>query len=792
MSARPFTLAALLLAACAAEEISAPVTILVRPAAGAAVTEVVVQVQSDASGESHSVRRQTALADLAFRFAPAPGRLTVSASTKDGPRTTSVGEASTDFTGAPLVITLDLLLCGGPCPTGGVGVCVRTGVRFCAVDGGATWQCTGQPGPPAFSQDQCHGQDDDCDGRTDVLCLATIAGGAGGPGFQDGLGSAARFNTPTGVVVGAGGALFVADMGNRLVRRVDVATGRVTTFAGRYAPFDPVGETDGASDVAILSPPGCIAYEPTSTDLIICGDATVRRIRSDGSVQTLAGQRAVYEVKDAANGANARFAGLPGLATSPFGIFVFSDARLRRIESLAPHGAITLAGNGDSGTEDGATDVARLDDFGTTVFDPINGRLYLAEASSGRLRYHQPASGVTTVRTQLPSMRGIVRGPAGFYLLFENQVGQIDQGGGSLSLLAGGGIPGLADGVGQDARFRFGESGNHAGALAYAQGKIYIADTQNHRIRVLDTGSNLVTTLAGGPPRAWQDGDGATALFSMPSGLAWRGATLLVADRGNNRIRSIDPAGMVRTVAGNGQPNDADGLAPSAAIRAPFRMATVGNATYIVNFRSSPEVRHLAENGRLSTASTSAIPADCIAAIGEDLYFCDYPGNRVWRARAGLPLGPVTLFAGAGDGESDRDGASDTAALPAPAAIAEGPDGIYVGEYAGGIRKIAAGVVSTWFRYDYDTLYAIVAMAFDAQGRLWVADQDGRRISRIDGPDAPPQRFLGTRDSQGCADGPLGATALGAAQELSIGPDGALWIADSHCNRIRRFTVPTE
>lgn len=104
-------------------------------------------------------------------------------------------------------------------------------------------------------------------------------------------------------------------------------------------------------------------------------------------------------------------------------------------------------------------------------------------------------------------------------------------------------------------------------ALDEAGGKLYIADTENHVVRVLDLNTGIIDLLAGTPQQTGDvDGPGASAMFSWPNDLALDGNTLFVADANNHKIRTIDvTTGEVATFAGTGVascPYDGDVAVP--------------------------------------------------------------------------------------------------------------------------------------------------------------------------------------------------------------------------------------
>jgi len=123
---------------------------------------------------------------------------------------------------------------------------------------------------------------------------------------------------------------------------------------------------------------------------------------------------------------------------------------------------------------------------------------------------------------------------------------------GEITTIAGiEGSSGFTDGDAATARF------NALIGIAIAKdGKIFVADTYNDRIRVIENGQ--VSTIAGSSP-GYVDGVGANAKFHTPCGIAIWHDKLLVADSGNRRIRVIEPDGRVWTLAGNGEINLKDG-----------------------------------------------------------------------------------------------------------------------------------------------------------------------------------------------------------------------------------------
>nr|HQU93103.1 hypothetical protein [Pyrinomonadaceae bacterium] len=157
--------------------------------------------------------------------------------------------------------------------------------------------------------------------------------------------------------------------------------------------------------------------------------------------------------------------------------------------------------------------------------------------------------------------------------------------------------PGYRDGNLSEALFR-----GPTGIAVASSGKIFVADTYNDRIRVIENG--VVSTLAGSG-RGFADGT--AAQFDTPLGLAMWGERLLVADAGNRRIRVVEPDGRVWTLAGNSGGDLVDGFPLQASFARPTAIAVApdgaiyvadGNAIRVIGRRSFPYVETISSDRR--------------------------------------------------------------------------------------------------------------------------------------------------------------------------------------------------
>jgi len=171
---------------------------------------------------------------------------------------------------------------------------------------------------------------------------------------------------------------------------------------------------------------------------------------------------------------------------------------------------------------------------------------------------------------------------------------------GEVTVLAGViGKQGFADGDAASALF------NAPIAVAVSSdGKIFVADTYNDRIRLIENGK--VTTIAGNG-KGYADGVGDQAKFDTPTGITVWQDKLLLADVGNRRIRVVEPTGIVWTLAGNGEQNLKDGLMSSASFVQPTAITvskngqiyiTDGNAIRMISGEVLPTVQTISADER--------------------------------------------------------------------------------------------------------------------------------------------------------------------------------------------------
>jgi NHL repeat/Bacterial Ig domain len=275
---------------------------------------------------------------------------------------------------------------------------------------------------------------------------------------------------------------------------------------------------------------------------------------------------------------------------------------------------------------------------------------------------------------------------------FYNVVRRISSGG-VVSTFAGTGAMGANDGPVGTATFNDPE-----GLAVDSSGNVYVADSGNHKIRKIDTAGN-VTTFSGTGAVGSNDGAFNVARFEGPVGMAFDGNGNLIVTS-NNRIRRIDPAGTVVTIAGTGGYGFTDGFALGAKFSSPTGVAVDGAGNVIIADLSNNRIRKLTPEGMVSTLAGNGVqnPTDGPGATasfkfpygvavdgGGTVYVSDRGNNKI---RKVLPDGTVSSYAGSGAYGVD-DGPASTATFSGLRGITLRNGNLFVADSQGDrIRRI--------------------------------------------------------------------------------------------------------
>lgn len=208
-----------------------------------------------------------------------------------------------------------------------------------------------------------------------------FAGGYGSPGSVDGIGSAARFNTPSGITM-YGANLYVADTNNHTIRKVVIATGAVTTIAGTAGL---TGTTNAIGAAARFNSPQGITTDGTNLYVADTGNNLIRKVViADGTVSTVAG--GFLGLTYDGTGAGAKFTAPRGITTDGTNLYVAdTGAFIIRKIVIATGVVTTIAGSpGVAGNSNGTGSAARFSDPYSITTDGIS--LYVGDYTNGVIR----------------------------------------------------------------------------------------------------------------------------------------------------------------------------------------------------------------------------------------------------------------------------------------------------------------------------------------------------------------------------------------------------------------------
>jgi DNA-binding beta-propeller fold protein YncE len=637
--------------------------------------------------------------------------------------------------------------------------------------------------------------------------VLTIVAGNTATGWTDGVGPLARLNGPSGgEILPDGSAIYVADTFNALIRRVDTRTGEATTVAGRH---QVQAVMDGVGTAARLQSPRGTAMAPDGSALYFADGSTIRRLSIPAhEVTTLAGtpgmrgnvdgvgdvvrlgsllhdmvssaDGALLYIADRTNrtirtlnlstrevttyagtaymgvdihrdgrGVDARFGGIGGMARNGDALFVADTFNqvIRRVD-LTNADVTTIAGTpGEAATEDGDRTRARFERPQAVV---AAGAFLYTTSFDGLLRRITISSGdVLTVLGDADDTRALdgvgaaarlgiafappIVDPSGTSLWYQDRsassLRRIDLGTLEVRTLAGSVEPyGDVDGPLAASRFT-----SPTGLVCSNDGRSwYVVDQESHVVRQIDRNAGVVTTLAGLAGQAGsEDGPRALSRFGGPAALALDevNRALYVADAANSTVRRVDLAtGAVTTIAGRAEtPGTDDGIAGAARFASPIALAldTTARVLYVadqdVDAAFLPEstvalrridlstsnvttlARSIPSNtptdGPLAGATFGSAAALALDASRDLLYLAD--SRRALVRVVDLAAGTVTTLAGVAGMNGPADGTLAEARFNRPSGLVLAAEGrqLFIADRSNHTIRLIdldARTVSTW------------------------------------------------------------------------------------------------
>ena len=477
------------------------------------------------------------------------------------------------------------------------------------------------------------------DGAGNISIVAGMSG-VGDYTGDHGPATSAALNGPWGLVVAADGTIYIAEINNHCIRKVDPG-GTITTICGNGSPGPAV---DGPAGSAQLNSPERVALDNQNHLLIAdVGNSSLRQI--DLGTMTIT-QRVATDVVDVATDGNGN-------------VYFATD---EGIYSLAANNSTTLiAGDGSyaGNSVDGPATATGIEP--TSLCVTPAGTIYFTEETFGRLRTisggvittlaggtsgdNGPATSATVVR-----VIGLNADSAGNIFLPDfhgNRIRKIAPNG-IITTFAGTGVRGQAtDGT------ALGSQIGEPGDVAFdSHGNVFFSEVTYGDIRKVDTSGNISTfatgipdcynlaidsadnvyalsfqqcklykytpggsrTLIAGTTQGYfgDDGPATSAQFSLPLGLAVDTVgNIYIGDRGNFRVRKIDVGGTITTIAGTGiEGFSGDGLAAtSAKLDDPRSVAVDNQGNVYIGDAQNARIRKITQaTGKISTIVGTGVP----------------------------------------------------------------------------------------------------------------------------------------------------------------------------------------
>jgi sugar lactone lactonase YvrE len=589
--------------------------------------------------------------------------------------------------------------------------------------------------------------------------VQTVAGnGTCGYSGDGGAATSASLDFVQGIAIDSFGNLFIADLGNSVIRRVDT-TGTITTYAG--IPDQAGYSGDGAAATAsLLNSPEAVAVD-TLGDLFISdtNNNRIRRVDVNTKIITTVAGNGTQGYSGDGGLATAATLGVPdGLAVDNAGNIYIADtvnAVIREVFSPSnetkPNVITTIVGNNTFGFggDGGPALSAELTNPAGLFVDPTSGNLWIADYWNNRIRMYNATS------LQISTVFG--------------------------SGLVGDG------GVATSASFYFPRT-----PALDSEGNLYITDAENNRIREVNATTQIVSTVVGNgvpcarPTLPCGDGGPATsASIFMPRTITIEpSGNLLVADDGDFKIREVDgSSGIITTIVGSG--------------------AQCTTATLPCG-----------DGGPATSASVNDARGAVLDAAG-NLYFVDAQDNRV---REVDTTGTITTIAGGGPSGSaptgcangtytGDGGAAVDSTLDCPLGLdIDSLGNLYVADtYNNVIRKIdtgtpriittAAGTGTKGHTGDGGpatsaTLNMPDRVSVNGAGNFFISDSGNDVIRRVDGTSKIITAFVGNGTFGFEGDGgPALSAELARPVGVVVDSAGNMYVGDLYNNRLRKVLL---
>jgi uncharacterized protein (TIGR03437 family) len=537
--------------------------------------------------------------------------------------------------------------------------------------------------------------------------ISTVAGDGQKRFFGDqGPSVNASLYGPGGIFVDRGNNIYVADVNNYRIRKIDVR-GVITTFAGTGTPgFSGDGGPALAAKFGVM-----FGLAGDSKGNVLATDREnhrIRQINSQGIVTTIAGNDRFRFFPDGTIASNAFFYQPSGVSLDSGGNIYIADTSNNRIRLISNSGAAsTIAGNGSENyTGDGGPAIEASLASPVSVLPDNAGNLYVADSLNNCIRKISASGIITTiagngaagysgdgqsaVAASLNTPQQAVLDSAGNLYIsdYNNNVIRKVTADGRISTYGGKGVASFSgDGGPATAATLNGPTG-----LAVFGGKLYVADTFNSRIRAINLADATISTVAGGgtatpdvkPVAATQ------VLLKSPVGLtADNQGNLFFSDAVTNNVLKLFSTGTVAIVAGNGVPGFSGdgGIATLASMAVPYGLAIDSAGNLLIADTGNDRIRVVLATPPAVQASPASLTFSATSAGN----LSDYQTLSLNSTLSGLVYSAGFTARSGGDWLRIN---KPVGTLPASIQVSVDPTNLQPGDYQGTIQILASGALA--------------------------------------------------------------------------------------------------
>lgn len=613
--------------------------------------------------------------------------------------------------------------------------------------------------------------------------IISVVAGNGFYGYSGdgGQATSASLGYPASVALDKSGNLFIADTGNATVRKVNLASGVITTIAGN--PTATSSGDGGPATAAFLGIVGGLAFD-SQQNLYISDYATIRQVNaSTGIINTIAGSGTYGYSGDGGPAISAYFLDITGLSFDAAGNLFLADTGNSIIRKIAATNGVistssivsTVAGTiPQNGVRSGYTG-----DGGPATSATLSNPTSIALDSSGNLFISDTANSVIR---KVTTSNGVINTVAG-----NNTCASLGGDGGAAT----------------DMSICF-----PAGIAVDSGGNLFIADRFNRIREVLPVAA---------PPNA----QAAAPTFSLASGNYGGPQSVTISDTTPGASIYVTVDGTMPTTGsafGYSLPINVTGaLTIKAIATAPgYLTSPTATATYTVT-TFSPVITTVAGSGVQGFYGAGGPALDAIfssprgVALDKNgnLYLSDSTNAVVWRISA--TTGTASIFAGTGiPGYLGDGGPAASAMLDYPEGLAfDGAGNLYIADTSNDvIRKVTAstGVISTVAGQQSlidgnlgdggpatsASLINPAAIAFDGAGNLYIADTGDYRIREVSATTGIIATVAGNGTYVFSGDGgPATSAGLQSPDSLAVDQAGNIYLASSAGSRVRKIASAT-